>query len=443
MTLGVLALTTFLLVWHHARYLSRTPWWLLWLVLMLPGLVVGVWVWFHGEEQAMPAVLVVMPFLLSGVFYFLLVRQGGGVPRLLTETLPAPLTPAEMTHLHQCFPWELYALQRIDQREGVVVCAGRLRGNAATAYRVVAQNIQAQLGQRFWLILAPNADQKPYFALVPRRMPAPRPDGWVIGVTSLGLGLWITRTVTAPYLGIAQPLGWGYGVGVLAILLAREVGQRWGLRSWGGKSGWPWLIPLPCWPGVLGTYSGITEPLPDRRALVDRTWLGVGLALAVTLGLLLWGLGHSPLTPGGFLPHHSYLLWVVSRWVWGDAMTAGMGLHLHPVAWAGVVGLGLLGIQLTPVGRLDGGCLLHALVGRRGAQRWGWVTKALVLLLGWQVQPWLRGWGVLLLFIPTMPPLVLNEVTELDSQRDGLGLLGLGLFLAIILPAPGFLPRVG
>lgn len=71
------------------------------------------------------------------------------------------------------------------------------------------------------------------------------------------------------------------------------------------------------------------------------------------------------------------------------------------------------------------------------------MTKALVLLLGWQVQPWLRGWGVLLLFIPTMPPLVLNEVTELDSKRDGLGLLGLGLFLAIILPVPGFLPRVG
>ncbi|MEN9217512.1 MAG: hypothetical protein Q6J33_00730, partial [Gloeomargarita sp. DG_2_bins_126] len=63
--------------------------------------------------------------------------------------------------------------------------------------------------------------------------------------------------------------------------------------------------------------------------------------------------------------------------------------------------------------------------------------KGLILLLGWQLQPWLRGWGVLLLLVPNSPPLVLNDVTELDPWRDGLGLLALAFFVAIILPLPG------
>ncbi|APB33378.1 putative membrane-associated Zn-dependent protease 1 [Gloeomargarita lithophora Alchichica-D10] len=444
MALGLLALTTFLLVWHHVRHLSRTPWWLLWAVLMLPGLVVGLWVWLHGEQQSLPALLVVVPFMLSGLFYLILVKQGGGGAHLALQTgEPTPLTAAELTHLRQCFPWEIYPLQRIDQRDGVVLCYGRLRVMAAEAYPVVESKIHTLLGQRFWLILESNRDHQPVFALVPRRVPAPLAYGWLWGLGSLGLGLGAAMTLTAPHLGISQPLGWTYGVSVLAILVAREVGQGWVLRRYRVRRAWPWVIPFPLWPGVLGTYGGLAEPLPHRRALVDRTLVGLGLALAVTLLLLLWGLGHSRLRPGGFLPGHSLLVWGLSRWAWSGELTLGMGLQLHPVAWAGVAGLGLLALQLTPVGRLDGGRLLHGLVGRRAARRWGWVTKGLILLLGWQVQPWLRGWGVLLLLIPSLPPPVLNDVSELDPWRDALGLLALGLFLAIILPVPGFLPRVG
>lgn len=439
MALGLLAVTTFLLVWHHVRHLSRTPWWLVWLVLMLPGLVVGLWAWLYGEQQPLPALWVVLPFLLSGFFYLLLLGQGGGTlqpPFLHWE--PTGLTTAELTHLRQCFPWELYPVQRIDQRDGLILCYGRLRGDPDEVYRLVQAHIQSLLGQRFWLILERNRDEQPLFALVPRpvRVPPPRLASGLGAIGCLGLGLFLSATITAPQLGITEPLGWRYGVGVLAVLAARELGQAWALRSYGVQPAWPWVLPLPVWPGVLGTYTGLSEPLPHRRAAVDRTLAGVGLALGVTLALLLWGLAHSPVQAGGFSPHHSFVLWGLSRWLGAMPLTSAMGLHLHPLAWAGVAGLGVLAVQLTPVGSLDGGRLLHGLVGRRTARQWGWLVKGLVFLLGWQVQPWLRGWAVLLLLIPNSPPLVLNDVTELDARRDGLALLALGLFLAIILPVP-------
>ncbi len=441
----MLAVTTFLLVWHHVRYVSRTPWWLLWLVLMLPGLVVGLWVWLHGEQTLMPALWVVVPFLLSGLFILLLLRQGGGVSQTLPPWLraPSPLTPLELSQLRQCFPWEVYPLQRIDQQGEVVFCYGRLRVQAAEAYRVVAAQIQARWGQRFWLFLEPTAGASHRFALVPRRVRSWPRYGWLGALGFLVLGLGTTMTVTAPYLGITAPLGWRYGLGVLAVLAAREVGQWWGLRAYGIRRGWPWVLPLPVWPGVLGTYGEMPVPLPHRRALVDGAVAGVGLGLGVALALLAWGLRASELAVGGFRPQTSLLVWLMSRWVWGEALSPAMGLQLHPLAWAGVVGLGLLAVQLTPVGSLDGGRLLHGLLGRQAAQRWGWVTKGLILLLGWQVQPWLRLWGVLVWLLPALPPPVLEEVTDLDAGRDGLGVLALALFLAIILPVPGFSPRVG
>jgi hypothetical protein len=73
--------------------------------------------------------------------------------------------------------------------------------------------------------------------------------------------------------------------------------------------------------------------------------------------------------------------------------------------------------------------------GQRTGALIGQVARLLVLALSF-VQRELLLWAVLLFFMPVVDEPALNDVTELDNGRDFLGLLALGILIAIILPAP-------
>ncbi|MCS7030036.1 MAG: hypothetical protein NZL92_00700 [Gloeomargarita sp. SKYG116] len=432
--LGLLAMMTFLLVWHYVRPVSRTPWWLLWLVLMLPGLVVGWWVYLYGHQRPLPSVLVAGPFILSGLLYLLLMQQNGRLQSIIPSSLtPSLWQPEDLAGLRQCFPSDVYALQRLEPQGDIVICRGRLRMDAAQAYRVVQQQVEARWGQRFWLLLECLSNHQPVFMVIPRQPVRPSTSVWFIGTASWGLGIVLLGIMPAPWPKVEPIL---YTAGMVSILLAREIGQRWVLRRYGVPVAWPWCLPLLFWPGVVGTYSQMQALLPHRQAAVDRTLAGVAGSLAVALPLLAWGLAHSHWASGGLSPEYSLLLWGMCRLVWGREWPLDMGLHLHPLAAAALTGLGLVALQLVPVGRLDGGRLLQGLLGRRAAGMGGWVAKGLLLLVAWRLQPWLWGWAILLCFIPTLPPPVLNDLTEPNHWRDGFAIATWGLALAIILPAP-------
>jgi membrane-associated protease RseP (regulator of RpoE activity) len=51
-------------------------------------------------------------------------------------------------------------------------------------------------------------------------------------------------------------------------------------------------------------------------------------------------------------------------------------------------------------------------------------------------------WAIILLFIPLVDEPALNDVTELDNQRDFMGLMSMALLLLIILPLPQFLAKL-
>ncbi len=134
-------------------------------------------------------------------------------------------------------------------------------------------------------------------------------------------------------------------------------------------------------------------------------------------------------------PRFSLLLTVLSKWALGSKLTPEMAIDLHPVAFAGYIGLVVTALNLMPVGQLDGGHIVHAMFGQRTGAMIGQITRLLVLVLALMERD-LMIWAIILLFMPVADEPALNDVSELDNWRDFWGLLALALLVSILLPAP-------
>ena len=73
----VLGLFTYLIVQRSVAGITRTPIWILWLVLMTPALVWSVWAATVGPDQPPPVALAIGPFIVCPILYWLLKRPKG------------------------------------------------------------------------------------------------------------------------------------------------------------------------------------------------------------------------------------------------------------------------------------------------------------------------------------------------------------------------------
>ncbi len=108
---------------------------------------------------------------------------------------------------------------------------------------------------------------------------------------------------------------------------------------------------------------------------------------------------------------------------------------MHPIAFAGWIGLLVTNINLIPVGQLDGGHVSYALFGEKSQQ----IAKIFYLLLiifglfswyGWLV------WVVLLYFMGFVHPPPLQYWVPLDHKRRVIGYLTIAVFILTFMPAP-------
>ena len=267
-----------------------------------------------------------------------------------------------------------------------------------------------------------------------------------IGGTSSVGGYFGSGFLTA----IAQ--GIPYAIALLTILGVHELAHYLAARRHQIRTTLPYFIPvlpLPWFPfGTFGAFIQIRSPIPNRRALFDVGISGPLAGFAIALPLLIWGLAHStlvtlPATPElfnfqAFDPRFSLLLTILSKLILGSALTATTALKMHPVAVASSLGLIVTAFNLMPVGQLDGGHIVHAMLGQRMGAVVGQIARLFLLVLSYW-QRYLLLWAIILFLMPAMDEPALNDVTELDNRRDLWGILSLALLLLIVLPAPKFL----
>lgn len=240
--------------------------------------------------------------------------------------------------------------------------------------------------------------------------------------------------------------GWPFSLSVMTILGAHELGHYFAGRYHRVPVTLPYFIPMPLSAfGTFGAFIRLQGPINNRRALFDVGAAGPLAGLVFALPILFIGLTTSdlgPITPGGTLEGNSVLYLLSKLAVFGQVLPGnGVDVYLNQVAWAGWVGLFVTGLNLIPVGQLDGGHIAYALLGER-AKLLFWPVIAgmglIVLYSFLQGEPsltWLIWIGLLMLLGRTHAR-PLEDISPLDTRRQLLAITTLALFVLLFVPFP-------
>lgn len=241
---------------------------------------------------------------------------------------------------------------------------------------------------------------------------------------------------------------------LLLILAVHEMGHYLAARHHGVKASWPYFIPVPAYLSVVGTFGAfirITGPSVRRSVLFD---IGVAGPLAsFVLSAVALGVGLSWSSPSGFrgasltpffvqfadqpLGLGSSLLSHALAFTRFPMLIGAESILLHPVAFAGWVGLLLTALNLLPFGQLDGGHVLYSLFERRQT-RAAWVFILALIPLGLLWWGWWLWGGIALLLSRgrLAHPSVLQPQHPLDPTRRLVGIIAVVIFVITFIPLP-------
>jgi membrane-associated protease RseP (regulator of RpoE activity) len=267
-----------------------------------------------------------------------------------------------------------------------------------------------------------------------------------IHIVLFGLTFLTTLAAGALQLGIdiiSQPgrliEGLPFAGTLMAILLSHELGHYFVSRHHRTVATLPYFIPAPSLFGTFGAFIKMKSPIITRRALVDIGASGpiVGFCfslVAVAVGLSLSRVIAIP-EAGASMVLGESLIFKAIAWVVLGPIPEGMDIVLHPVAFAGWIGLFVTSLNLLPIGQLDGGHVMYAVIGERHRK----VSKALVGLLavvgllswpGWVI------WAVLMLVLGLRHPPVVYWEPGLQRSRRAVALAALVIFILTFVPTP-------
>lgn len=230
-----------------------------------------------------------------------------------------------------------------------------------------------------------------------------------------------------------------YVIVLLGILLGHELGHFLACRHYKIDATLPYFIPAPTLIGTLGAFIKIKSPITRKQQLFDIGVAGPLTSFFLSLPALIYGLSISKVVPS--LPREntlvfgeSLLLKIIEGVIFKD-VPSGFDIVLHPVAFAGWVGILVTALNLFPVGQLDGGHVSYALLGSksRNFARFFFgifVVMGIIFWVGWFI------WAFIILFLGLRHPRVLDEATHLSPRRKFIGYVIILIFILSFIPDP-------
>lgn len=228
-----------------------------------------------------------------------------------------------------------------------------------------------------------------------------------------------------------------FSLTLITILLAHELGHYLACVYYRLDASLPYFLPAPTLTGTFGAFIRIRSPIYSKRILFDIgiagplagfVFLLPALGVGVALSKIIPGIGHQGAIQFGAPP----LLWLVQKAIFPGVPAAD--IYLHPVARAAWIGILATALNLLPIGQLDGGHVLYAMMGEKHRL----VSRIFILLLiplgifFWWV--WLL-WAVVLFFLGRRHPMIYDDA-DIGPARTRLGYIALAIFLLCFTFAP-------
>lgn len=238
-----------------------------------------------------------------------------------------------------------------------------------------------------------------------------------------------------------------YALALMSILLAHDVGHLLTSLACRVRQSYPYYIPFPLVVGTLGSVIFLQSKVTSRTALLRIGVMGPFVGLLAAIPIAAYGLSLStPIDlndiPGG------------SKWLGNSLLFLGLAnvfspqgieVQLHPLAYAGWVGMFVTSLNLIPAAQLDGGHVVGALFGRAATLIstivvLGLLVYGVYLTLeprygAWAGAPWLI-WATMLFVVGIAHPRVDNPKQRLGATEWLAGGLAAALLIVTFVPVP-------
>lgn len=236
-------------------------------------------------------------------------------------------------------------------------------------------------------------------------------------------------------------LGAPFAVPLLFILAVHEMGHFLTARRHGIRVTWPYFIPGPPYLslGTFGAFIRLKGIIGDRGTLMEvgangPLWGFFASLFVAVLGFAAGAMGYrAPADLGANVNLPLAFWWLRGFFTgrWGHEMT----FFDNPVLLAAWIGFFVQGLNLLPIGQLDGGHVLYAFFRRK--HRVLSIALGIVFLVFAFFQPQWLLWVALIFFVLGFrhPP-CLDDEAPLSPKHVALGLTSILLFALCFLPVP-------
>jgi membrane-associated protease RseP (regulator of RpoE activity) len=292
-------------------------------------------------------------------------------------------------------------------------------------------------------------------------------------LTRIHIFLFLATIITTFIAGYAQGGdymgGLSFSMALIFILGSHEMGHYLYGRKYGVDITPPYFIPAPPLISPIGTFGAfikIKSRITSKKALFDIGVAGPFFGIIAAIPVLYLGLSLSEIIvvseysdQMGITLGSSPIFSFFTMIIFGD-LPEGRDILLHPVAFAGWIGLLVTALNLIPSGQLDGGHVIYSVFSRRVHSITSWAAIVILIILGAGTRPfydlllgvipgidipdsilfngwpgWLL-WSVFLIFMGGKHPPTIYEEQDIGFRRKILAGVSMLIFAGCFSPFP-------